>query len=111
SNAQTIVWGQWVKIGNQIQILATLQDLRRTGGTTTLKAEASSENTLLGAVDHLAAEVRERLVTSPAMLQKLTAAPVQPSSQSFQALRFFNDGLDFVRARNHPQAGKRLHRG
>src|SRR5499427_12562 len=108
SNAQTIVWGQWVKIGNQIQILATLQDLRHTGGATTLKAEASSENALLGAVDHLAAEVREHLVTSPAMLQKLTAASFKPSSQSFQALRFYNDGLDFVRQGNHPEAVKRF---
>jgi serine/threonine protein kinase/tetratricopeptide (TPR) repeat protein len=108
SNAQTIVWGQWVKIGNQIQILATLQDLRHTGGATTLKAEASSENALLGAVDHLAAEVRGHLAMSSTMLQQLAAASFKPSSQSFQALRLYNEGLDFVRQGNHPEAVKRF---
>jgi serine/threonine protein kinase/tetratricopeptide (TPR) repeat protein len=108
SNAQTIVWGQCLKIGTHIQIVATLQDLRDPGGTTSLRAEASSENALLGAVNQLAVEVRERLATSSAMLQTLTAASFKPSSQSFQALRFYNDGLDLVRQGNHSEAVKRF---
>src|SRR5262249_50992240 len=43
SNAQTLVWGQYVKVGDQIRIDATLQDLKR-DRTSTLKAEAQSEN-------------------------------------------------------------------
>ena len=38
SNAQTLVWGQYVKVGDQIRIDATLQDLKRQR-TSSLKAE------------------------------------------------------------------------
>jgi tetratricopeptide (TPR) repeat protein/tRNA A-37 threonylcarbamoyl transferase component Bud32 len=110
SSAQTIVWGQYLKIGNQIQVLATLQDLRDNGGTATLKAEAASQGALLAAVDQLAGQVRERLAGSPEILKRLTAASFKPSSQSFQALRDYSEGLDLVRQGNQAEAVKRFTR-
>jgi tetratricopeptide (TPR) repeat protein len=110
SNAQTIVWGQFVKIGSQVQVLATLQDLRENGATTTLKAEAANESGLLAAIDQLAVQVREKLATSPEILKQLTAASIKPSSQSFEALRFYNEGLDLVRQGNQVDAVTRFTR-
>jgi tetratricopeptide (TPR) repeat protein len=108
SNAKTIVWGQFVKIGSQIKVLATLQDLRENGGTTTLNADAADENGLLAAVEQLAVQVRQKLATSPEILKQLTAAAIKPSSRSFEALRFYNEGNDLVRQGNHADAVKRF---
>jgi len=108
SNAQTIIWGQYLKIGNQIQVLATLQDLRDNGGATTIKAEAANQAALLSAVDGLAAQVRQRLASSPEILKQLQAASFKPSSQSFDALRDYNEGIDLARQGNHGEAVKRF---
>ena len=108
SNAQTIVWGQYLKFGNQIQVLATLQDLRADGGTLTIKAEAASQAALLPAVDALAAQVRQRLAASPEILKQLQAASFRPSSQSFEALRDYTEGVELARQGNHSEAVKRF---
>src|SRR5271156_6766003 len=42
SNAETIVWGQYAKFGDQIRIDATVQDLKR-GQTIKLKTEAAGD--------------------------------------------------------------------
>src|SRR6185436_19236891 len=105
---QTIVWGQYLKIGNQIQVLATLQDLRPAGGSTTLKAEAADQGALLGAVRTLADQVRQQLASSPEVLKELAAASLKPSSASFEALRYYQEGMDLVRQGNHSDAVQRF---
>jgi tetratricopeptide (TPR) repeat protein/tRNA A-37 threonylcarbamoyl transferase component Bud32 len=107
-NAQTIVWGQYLKIGNQVQVLATLHDLRENGGATTLKADPIDQTALLGAVYQLAGQIRQHLAASPEILKQLAAASFKPSSQSFEALRYYHEGLDLVRQGNHSDAVKRF---
>ena len=107
SNAQTVVWGQYVKVGDQIRIDATLQDLKQQR-TTALKVEAPSEKDLLAAVDRLAQSIRENLALSPEIVKELQAQAFRPSSKSVDALRAYNEGIDFVRQGNNLEAQKKF---
>jgi len=107
SNAQTLVWGQYVKIGDQIRIDATLQDLKRQR-TSSLKAEAQSEKDLLAAVDRLAQSIRENLALSPEIVKELQAQAFRPSSKSTEALRDYNQGIELVRQGNNLEAQKKF---
>jgi eukaryotic-like serine/threonine-protein kinase len=107
SNAQTLVWGQYVKVGDQIRIDATLQDLKRER-TSTLKAEAQSEKDLLAAVDRLAQSIRENLALSPEIVKELQAQAFRPSSKSTEALRDYNQGIELVRQGNNLEAQKKF---
>ena len=109
SNARMIVWGQYLKIGSQIQVLATLQDLRDGGGPpATLKGEAADQSALLGAVEQIAAQIRASVGRSASEVKQLEAASFKPSSKSFAALKAYSEGLDLVRRGNHQEAVKRF---
>jgi len=107
SNAQTLVWGEYVKVGDQIRIDATLQDLKRER-TSSLKAEAQSEKDLLAAVDRLAQSIRENLALSPEIVKELQAQAFRPSSKSTEALRDYNQGIELVRQGNNLEAQKKF---
>jgi hypothetical protein len=47
TNADTLVWGQYTKLGDQIRIDATLQD-RKHNRTIQVKAEAANQQDLVG---------------------------------------------------------------
>ncbi len=107
TNAQTLVWGQYVKAGDQIRIDATLQDLKHQR-TSTLKAEAPSEKDLLAAVDRLAQSIRENLALSPEIVKELQAQAFRPTSTSTEALRDYNEGIDLVHQGNNLEAQKKF---
>jgi serine/threonine protein kinase/tetratricopeptide (TPR) repeat protein len=107
SNAQTLVWGQYVRVGEQIRIDATVQDLKQQRSST-IKAEAPSEKDLLAAVDRLAQSIRENLALSPEIVKELQAQAFRPSSKSVAALRAYNDGLQLVRQGNNLEAQKKF---
>ena len=107
SNAQTIVWGQYVKVGEQIRIDATLQDLKQQRSFT-LKAEAPSVNQLLASVDRLAQSIRENLALPADAVKELQAQAFRPSSQSLDALHNYSDGLELVRQGNNLEAQKKF---
>ena len=107
SNAQTLVWGQFLKIGDQIRIDATLQDLKRQR-TIPVKVEAPSEKELLRAVEQLAQTIQQNLALSPDVLKELRAKSSRPSSNSVQALRSYNEGLLLARQGNNLEAAKRF---
>jgi len=107
SNAQTLVWGQYVKVGDQIRIDATLQDLKQQR-ISNLKAEAPSEKDLLAAVDKLAQSIRENLALPPEIIKELQAQAFRPSSKSTDALRDYNQGIELVRQGNNLEAQKKF---
>jgi serine/threonine protein kinase/tetratricopeptide (TPR) repeat protein len=96
SNADTVVWGQYAKFGNQIRIDATLLDLKR-NRRAPLKIEAASEKEIPGTVDGLAELIRKNLAVSPDVLKELKASSFQPSSKSVPALRDYNQGTQLLR--------------
>jgi serine/threonine protein kinase/tetratricopeptide (TPR) repeat protein len=107
SNAETVVWGQYAKLGEQIRIDATLRDLKR-DRTATLKAEAPNQGALPGAVDRLAQAIRENLALSASEMKELQAQAFKPTSKSLPALRDYNEGLQLLRQGKNLEAQKRF---
>jgi eukaryotic-like serine/threonine-protein kinase len=107
SNADTVVWGQYVKFGDQIRIDATLLDLKH-NRRAALKIAAANENGIPAAVDGLAELIRKNLAVSPDALKELKASSFQPKSQSLPALRNYNRGVQLLRDDKNLEAQKVL---
>jgi len=105
SNADTVVWGQYAKAGEQIRINANLKDLKRQH-TVAVSADAAGENALTGAVDKLAHPIRENLSLSSSALKEVEAAAFTPSSTSVEAIRDFTEGLGLARQGKNLEAQK-----
>ena len=96
STADTLVWGQYARFGEQIRIDATLQDLKH-NRRISLKGTAASEKEIPGAVDQLASAIRQNLALSSDVVKELQASSFQPSSTSIRALREYNQGVQLMR--------------
>jgi eukaryotic-like serine/threonine-protein kinase len=107
ANADTLVWGQYTKLGDQIRIDATLQD-RKHDRTTQVKAEAANQQDLSAAVDRLATSIRNSLAFSPDVIKELKASSFQPNSSSVDALRDYNQGISFERDGKSLEAQKQF---
>src|ERR1700730_4253290 len=107
SNADTVIWGQYARFGEQIRIDATLRDLKHQRSIP-VKAEAANEKALLPAIAQLAQPIQQNLSLSSDVLQELRSKSFQPSSNSLQALRNYNEGLQVSRQGNHLEAAKRF---
>jgi serine/threonine protein kinase/tetratricopeptide (TPR) repeat protein len=107
SSAETVVWGQYARFGDQIRIDAKLQDLKH-DRTAALKAEAPNEKAVPEAVDRLAEAIRQNLALSPAMVKELQTQSFKPSSKSLPALRYYNEGVQLLRRGRDLEAQKQL---
>jgi tetratricopeptide (TPR) repeat protein len=108
ATAGSILWGYYVKFGDQISIDAQLQDLEQ-DRSIPLKASAASEAVILDAVAQLAASVQQELARgSEEVLKQLQSTAWRPSTRSAEALRFYNEGLQLSRQDNHQAALKRF---
>jgi eukaryotic-like serine/threonine-protein kinase len=107
SNAQSVMWGQYVKFGNEIQIVAQIEDLKGQR-TIALKAQAPNQSGLVAALGELARSVRENLAPSASVASSGREARARPSSQSLMALRFYNEGLALNRQGKHSEALKKF---
>jgi serine/threonine protein kinase len=105
TSADTVVWGQYAKYGEQIRIDATLLDLKH-NRREPLKIEAASEKEIPATVDGLAELIRKNLAVSPDVVKELKASSFQPSSKSLPALRDYNQGVQFLRDGKNLQAVK-----
>jgi serine/threonine protein kinase/tetratricopeptide (TPR) repeat protein len=107
TNADTLVWGRYTRLGDQVRIDATLQD-RKHNRTVQVKAEATSQKDISGAVDRLAELIRQNLSLSSDIVKELKAQSFKPTSNSVEALRDYNEGLQLLRQGNNLEAQKRL---
>src|SRR6202171_456710 len=96
SNADTVVWGQYAKFGDQIRIDDTLLDLQH-NRRAPLKIEAASEKEIPKTVDGLAELIRKNLAVSPDVLKELKASSFQPTSKSVPALHAYNQAVQLLR--------------
>src|SRR5262249_5000458 len=81
ASAQTVLWGQYVKFGDEIRIDATLQDLAQRK-TTPLKATAPNQAALLTTIAQLAESVQQSLAAgSTDVLNELKSTAWRPSTQ------------------------------
>ena len=107
STADRVVWGQYAKFGDQIRIDATMQDIK-SGNTVQLKADIPSEKDIPSAVDHLADSIRQKLALPENVIKELKASSFQPTSQSVDALRDYNQGIGFQRDGKNLEAQKQF---
>jgi len=107
TNADTLVWGRFTRLGDQIRIDATVQD-RKHNHTVQVKAEAANQQDLSKAVDRLAAQIRQNLSLSSDLVKELQAQSFKPASSSVDALRDYNDGLRLLRQGNNLEAQKQF---
>ena len=73
-----------------------------------MKAEAASQKDISGAVDRLAELIRQNLSLSSDLVKELKAQSFKPTSNSVEALRDYNEGLQLLRQGNNLEAQKRL---
>ena len=106
SNADTVVWGQYAKFGDQIRIDTTVQDLKRT--RTTKFTESGNEKNVLAAVDRLAGEIRANLALSRSIIKELQGQSFKPSTTSLPALRDYEHGVQLARQGNFLEAQKQF---
>ena len=107
TNADTVVYGQYVKAGDQIRIDTTVLDLRH-DSSSTIKTDVPNEKDLITGVDSLAKEVRQKLAATPEILKDLEAHSLRPSTSSVQALREYDDGLQLAREGKNLEAQKQF---
>jgi eukaryotic-like serine/threonine-protein kinase len=107
SNADQIVWGQYIKLGGQIRLDVTLQDLKQQRSTQ-LKAEAANQQDLFAAVDRLAQGIRKNLAVSDSVVHDLSAQAFRPSTKSLPAIRDYNEGLELLRDGKNLEAVTKL---
>jgi serine/threonine protein kinase/tetratricopeptide (TPR) repeat protein len=107
SNADTVVWGKYVRFGDKIHIEATVQDLKQ-DRRVPVKIDAASEKEIPGSVDQLAELIRQNLSVSSDVVKELKANSFQPSSKSVPALRDYTQGVELVREGKNLDAVKML---
>jgi len=107
SNADTVVWGKYVKFGDKIHIEATVRDLKH-DRSVPLKIDASSEKDIPGTVDQLAELIRQNLAFSSDVVKELKASSFQPSSKSVPALRDYTQAMELIREGKNLDAVKKL---
>jgi tetratricopeptide (TPR) repeat protein/predicted Ser/Thr protein kinase len=108
SNVDTVVWGHYAQIGEQIRIDASVQDLKHGGAPKTVKEVAANEKDILPAMDRLAAQIRGNLSVSGSLVKELQAQAFKPSTASIAALRAYDQGLQNARQGNHAEAIKQF---
>jgi eukaryotic-like serine/threonine-protein kinase len=107
SSADTVVWGQYVKFGDQIRIDATLLDLKH-DRREALKITAVNEKEIPHTVDGLAELIRKNLSLPPDVMKELKASSFQPTSKSVPALRDYNQSVQMLREGKNLEAVKAL---
>jgi len=105
TSADRVLWGQYSKLGDHIRIDATLQDLKQQRNFT-MNVEAGSEKDLPKALQQMADSVEKNLALPAQTIKELQAKSLKPSSQSVQALRYYEEGLPLLRQGKYLEAQK-----
>jgi eukaryotic-like serine/threonine-protein kinase len=106
TGANLLVWGQYSKQGDKIDIAAKVEDLRK-NRSVSLTAEAT-QNGIMASVDELARSLRQTLGLAPNVMQQMKASAFTPTSSSIEAVRAFTNGLQLANQRNQTEAAKQF---
>jgi len=107
SKAEMLIAGQYIRLGTQIRIDATIHDSRREQPVP-LTVTAANEEALIGAIGGLSRLIRENLALAPGVIKEAAATSFRPSSSSVPALRQYTEGLSLIRQGQHLEAVKKL---
>jgi len=97
TNAQTMVFGQFIKAGSAIRITTTVMDLAH-GARSSLVTDVPDQNQLLSGVDQLASQLRAKITADPKVLSDLKAHALRPTTTSVEALHDYENGLALQRS-------------
>ncbi len=110
TGADTVVFGQYQKFGEQVRINSTVLDLKQ-DRRMEIQTDAASEKELLASLDKLADEVRQKLAATPEILEgvagPLAACLYEVGARTARVQR--GTGTD-PRGRQH-QGGYQVRRG
>ncbi len=107
TSADTVVYGQYAKFGDEIRINATVYDLKHDRNFE-LKTDVPNEKELLGGLDNLAAQVRANLSTDPDIQKELKGHSAYVLTKSVDALRDYDEGLQLARSGKDQDASKKF---
>jgi serine/threonine protein kinase/lipopolysaccharide biosynthesis regulator YciM len=105
SSADTVIWGQYVRLGEKIRFDLTLHNLK-TDHQVSLTGEAANESDIPAAVHRIADAVRQNLSISPDVIKELQSSSFSPRSASSSALRDYNQGEEFLHSGKYLEALK-----
>jgi tetratricopeptide (TPR) repeat protein len=103
THADTVVFGQYEKIGDQIRINATVADLAN-DRSTAVNTDVAGEKQLLSSLDKMADDLRQKLAPTPEVLKELQSHSQHAVTKSIPALRAYDEGSQLVRAGDNTQA-------
>ncbi len=103
THADTVIFGQYQKIGDQIRINSTVADLANDRNTS-ITTDVAGEKELLTSLDKLADGLREKLAATPEVLKELQAHSQHVTTKSIPALRAYDQGSQLLRAGDNTQA-------
>jgi eukaryotic-like serine/threonine-protein kinase len=92
TSAQTMIFGQFIRAGNEIRINTTVMDVAH-DTSSTVTTDVAQDKDLLSGVDKLAGQLREKVTADPKVVNDLKAHAVRPSTTSMEALHDYQDGL------------------
>jgi len=107
SGADTIVYGQYERMGAQTRITATVHDLK-SDRDITVNTDVGSEKDLLASLEKLAGDLRVKLAANSDVLTELEKHSHHVTTNSIPALRAYDEGLQLARAGNNTQALAKL---
>jgi len=107
TGSDTLVFGQYAKFGDQLRIDATVQDLKHVHSVP-LTLEGISQKDIPSVIDRLGESIRKNLSVSADVLKELKASSFQPTSNSVDALRDYNQGVELLRQGKNLEALKAL---
>ncbi len=107
THADTIVYGQYERLGDQTRITTTLHDLKN-DREISVKAEVTNGKDLLASLEQLAGDLREKVAATPQILKELEANSQHVPTKSLPALRAYDEGLQLARSGNNIQAMAKL---
>lgn len=108
SSADTVIWGQYLKLGQKIRFEVTLHNLKN-DHQVSLTDEAAGDSDIPAAVHRIADLVRQNLSISPDVIKELQASSFSPRSASAVALRAYNQGEEFLHNGKYLDALKSFH--
>jgi serine/threonine protein kinase/tetratricopeptide (TPR) repeat protein/TolB-like protein len=103
THADTVVFGQYDKIGDQVRINATVADLAN-DRSTTVNSDVAGEKQLLTSLDKMADDLRAKLAPTPEVLKELQSHSQHVVTKSIPALRAYDEGSQLARAGDNTQA-------
>ena len=107
TNANTVVFGQYAKFGDQIRVNATISDLKN-DHQYQVATDVASEKELLAGLSKLADEVRQKLASSPEILKELQSQAPFVLTKSVPALRAYDEGLQLSQSGKQQDAAKKF---